>query len=177
MIFASIIGSLCWSSQHHSDRDTGTATSHDIFRQVWRLCREVPRKDLCNSDQGLDGTAGTQKSHHNPRKGSLWTENTFFFTFRQSYERTYFLIREEWFLILAVEAPRPGWWEEISSQRFPAESGVSKIFPAESGESKIRKTSCPFPALPWRALSQTALYMPLIATRCLIVVIIICQPF
>ena len=81
MIFVSIIGSLCWSPQHHSDRETGTATSHDVFRQVWWLCREVPRKDLRNSDQGLDGAAGTQRSHHNPRKGSYWTEQwTFLFS-------------------------------------------------------------------------------------------------
>ena len=72
------IGSLCWSSQHHSYRETGTATYHDVFRQVRWLCREVPRKDLRNSDQGLDGSAGTQRSHHNPRKGSYWTEHSFF---------------------------------------------------------------------------------------------------
>ena len=86
------------------------------------------------------------------------------FTCRQSYENIYF-----W-------SGRSGSWSWLWKRLVQVgqrESQVKdfqlrvecQIFPAESGESKIRKTSCPFPALPWRALSQTALYMPLIATR------------
>ena len=140
MIFVSIIGSLCWSSQHHSDREACITMYHDIFRQVRWLCREVPRKDLRNSDQGLDGSAGTQKSHHIPRKGSHWTE-VYFFSHLAIIRRNILLIREEWFLILAVEAPRPGCWEGISSQRFPAESGVSKICKNKFSFSSIAMAS------------------------------------
>ena len=86
-----------------------------------------------------------------------------FFTFRQS----------------CFWSGRSGSWSWLWKRLVQVGERKSQVkdFQLRVESQRFAKTSFPFPALPWRALFQTALYMPLIATRCLIVVIIICQPF